>query len=170
MTQLALQQWIGSQLIQVILTSGSADAGFASVVVNKQEVHVNDNMTFTDNTATDISVVNISVNINEMRLHYVDTHLVVIFTPLFVYEIYNSDHFVNNNVRPRVTLRPFMTHGLLGQTWSSRTYHGSIRYIEGEVDDYLVGTTSADVHNASEIINQQRMMFSNDFLFNLFGK
>jgi len=56
-------------------------------------------------------------------------------------ELENSDMFLNlRAVRVASSAwSSLASHGLLGQTWSSKRHSGKIEAIEGEVDDYMIG-------------------------------
>ena len=145
MTVLGLQQWINERVLQVDITAGSAASGFDSIIVDGKPIQV----------GTNISIIDEADNTIAVHIRYVDSHLLIINTPLFSYEVDNSDMFVNNAVKPNVPLMKLQSHGLLGQTWSSQVYNGTeIKYIEGRIDDYVV--TDENV-------------FGKDFVYNLFS-
>ena len=145
MTVLGLQQWINERVLQVDITAGSAASGFDSIIVDGKPIQV----------GTNISIIDEADNTIAVHIRYVDSHLLIINTPLFSYEVDNSDMFVNNAVKPNVPLMKLQSHGLLGQTWSSQVYNGTeIKYIEGRIDDYVVTDKS---------------VFGTDFLYNLFS-
>jgi len=52
----------------------------------------------------------------------------------------------------KVPLRRLAGHGLLGQTHSTKVYPGTTRYIEGSVDDYVIGDD--DVFGTDFVYNQ----------------
>jgi len=76
-----------------------------------------------------------------------------ITTEHFSFELSNSDMFVNQALRSRVALSQLHSHGLLGQTHSSKTYSSMLRYVEGNVDDYVIADND---------------IFGTDFVFNKF--
>jgi len=122
LTAIALQQQVDGQLLQVLLIAGSATNGFELVQLNGKPQSVGTNVTI-DRSFT---------------FSFIDSHYVTIHTPMFDYYIENSDMFVNQNVVVNVPLNRLQTHGLLGQTWRSKLYNSTLKYIEGEVDDYVI--------------------------------
>jgi len=81
------------------------------------------------------------------------THSVVVSTEHFDFELSNSDEFINQALRSKVPLSQLESHGLLGQTHRAKTYPTAIRYIEGQVDDYVIADDD---------------IFGDDFLYNKF--
>lgn len=45
--------------------------------------------------------------------------------------------FVNQRVRVS-DARGLRAHGLLGQSWSTKTYNNALKYVQGAVDDYVI--------------------------------
>jgi len=123
---------------KVKLVSGPSDQGFAAVEFNGKPVQIGDSVIFSDSIG--------SVSFNST---YVVTLAVNGWT--FVYE--NSDLYVNQQVFSP-SLDELKSHGLLGQTWRTKTYNGQIKYIQGEVDDYVI---------------REKELFGDNFVFNMFN-
>jgi len=60
---------------------------------------------------------------------------------------------MNQALRSKVELSKLHSHGLLGQTHLSKIYSTPLKYVEGEVDDYVIADSD---------------IFGHDFVFNLF--
>lgn len=119
---------------QIFVQSGPAKSGFAIVTVNGKSMKVGE------------STGLISFN---------STHEVTLTFGAWTVELENSDMFLNLR---SVRIAPqawssLSSHGLLGQTWSSKRSNGKVTAIEGEVDDYMVGEDS---------------IFGDSFIFNRF--
>jgi len=82
--------------------------------------------------------------------------ITLIFHSCFYFE--NSDHFINQQIKVKPDrLDQLGTHGLLGQTWNPMEYKNSaIKYILGEVDDYV-------------IMDSNDILFGIQFVYNLFS-
>ena len=105
-----------------LLSPGPADTGFSVVQVDGEDVEVGD-----------------SVVLGSFSLTFHSTHRVRLSTPQFLFEVDNSDRFLNQAMKAQVELSALLgCHGLLGQTHSARQYATKLRWIEGRVDDYLV--------------------------------
>ena len=92
---------------------------------------------------------------DELSVHRVDSHHVLVRTEMLTLHIESSDGFLNHRVEPRVqlsSLKPM--HGIIGQTWQDVQHqHSEIKEMEGMVDDYLV---------------QENTLFGSQFPFNQF--
>ena len=90
---------------------------------------------------------------DELSVHRVDSHHVLVRTEMLTLHIESSDGFLNHRVEPRVqlsSLKPM--HGIIGQTWQDVQHqHSEIKEMEGMVDDYLV---------------QENTLFGSQFPFN----
>ena len=119
---------------QLLIESGPATVGFASVAVDGRRLDVGDDI---------------------LLVRYETTHELTVFAGVWFIELENIDGFLNfRSVRVRQDLNRMTSHGLLGQTWNTKIYKfGHIKYIEGEVDDYVISDGS---------------LFSNDFVYNQF--
>jgi len=140
---MGLQQRIDSAVVQIELVAGTASHGFESVTLNGKQLSVGHNATITSQRGE-----------KQFAISFTDSHFVTVHTPLFDYEFENSDMFINENVVTNVALNRLQTHGLLGQTWQSKIYNGTVKYIEGEVDDY-------------SILDDE--IFGTNFMFNAFS-
>ena len=128
LSHIALTTVGGSRLL---VEAGSAASGFASVAVDGQSVIAGAPMSRL-NFSGSLGLTG-SLDINS-------THELTIMAGHWQFAIENVDGFVN--VR-QVSVMPMSwskldAHGLLGQTWRSRTYSNRLKVIEGEVDDYII--------------------------------
>ena len=134
--EMSFQQVVDGKLHAALITSGDAKSGFSMVQMDGKVVAIGASATFgsfslTRNTAHSVSVQ----------------------TEQFSFELTNSDFFINQALSTKVTLSKLHSHGLLGQTHSAKTYATPMRYIEGDVDDYVIADND---------------IFGDDFLFNKF--
>lgn len=134
--ELSFQQVVDGKLHAALVTAGPAKKGFSMVQMDGQVVKVGE-----------------SVEFGSFSLAVKSTHAVVITTEHFAFELSNSDMFVNQALRSTVPLSQLQSHGLLGQTHSSKTFASALRYIEGEVDDYVIADND---------------VFGDDFVYNKF--
>lgn len=136
---------------RIFIRSGGAKQGFLSVQFNGAELEQDE-------------VINLNMNCGTANGTTVDdegfyvvrnsSHLVTIKSSNFLFQIENSDHFVNYMVKVIDWEALPGTHGLLGQTYRKPTKPGQqVKEIEGRVDDYRV--------EKSEI-------FGDEFTFNQF--
>ena len=123
---------------KVHLVTGNAKWGFESVTVNDQEVRVGESVILADGLG--------SVSRN-------NTHLASVQIGNWDFAFENSDMFVNQRVRV-LDSRGLRSHGLLGQTWRETTYPNAIKYIAGQVDDYVI---------------RDNDIFGDNFVFNAFN-
>jgi len=135
-SEIAIQVLFDDTLVKVIAVSGAAADGFKSVTLGDEKLKVG-----------------AAVSIQGFSLNYTGSHSIVVETPLFHFEFDNSDKFINQRFRVKVALSALTAHGILGQTSKRNNYAGSIKYIEGEVDDYSIA--NGDI-------------LGNDFIFNKF--
>lgn len=127
----------GSEPLQtLLLKAGSAITGFKSLTVNGNNVNLFNN--------TVISIF------PTFRVSVVDEFTVNVKTDHFELTFYNSDFFMNQEVKALIPLRNIRAHGLLGQT-VSREMTGEI---QGEVDEYAIDDGS---------------MFGTEFVYSLFN-
>ena len=110
---------------QLVVESGARDVGFVSVTLNGHPLATGD-----------------STSAGHFSVHVVSSHRLVVRTVELQLTLDNSDGFINQQVEALVELHSMTahaTHGLLGQTHSVRHQSkGSIKHVEGEVDDYVV--------------------------------
>jgi hypothetical protein len=133
---MSFQQIVDGKLHQALVAAGSADEGFASVIIDGKELAIGESASF-----------------GTFSVSFKSTHTAVIETELLTFVLSNSDMFINQAVSTKVALSKLNTHGLLGQTHAAKIYNTPARYIEGEVDDYVI---------------QENDMFGTDFAYNLF--
>jgi len=107
---------------KIHLVTGSAKEGFKAVEVNGKSVSQGETILL----AGDLG----SVSLNS-------THLATVQIGQWDFAFENSDLFVNQRVRV-LDARKLRSHGLLGQTWRETTYPNAIKYIQGQVDDYVI--------------------------------
>ena len=108
------------------VTSGAAEHGFSSVVLNGVAVAVGDEVT---------------VPLDDLSLHYASTHSLTLSVGNYRVTLHNSDFFVNLaafSVRDWAALASQRCHGLLGQTWRVPLHSDRLTAlpIAGSVDDY----------------------------------
>jgi hypothetical protein len=123
---------------QIHLITGPAKFGFESVTVNDQPVLEGQSVLLAGGLG---SVSRNSTHVASVQIGNWD----------FVFE--NSDMFVNQRVRV-LDSRGLRSHGLLGQTWRETTYPNTIKYIQGQVDDYVI---------------RENDIFGDNFVFNAFN-
>lgn len=133
---LSFQAKVGGKVHRALVTAGAATTGFAGITLDGKTLSVGDSYTFGD----------LAVSVKS-------THRVSIQTESFSFELSNSDMFINQAVSARVPLSKLSAHGLLGQTHAAKVYPTATRYIEGEVDDYVIADND---------------IFGTDFAFNKF--
>jgi hypothetical protein len=136
---IGVQQRVGDKLYQLKIVSGDAATGFELIELNGVNMTVKG--AFAD---TDMFVVT-----------YVSSHQVTVQVEEFIFSFDNSDKFINQGVAARVALPKLTSHGLIGQTHKPKLYKTTLRYIEGEIDDYM-------------IMNHD--LFGTDFVYNRFVK
>ena len=123
---------------KIHIVAGSAKQGFATVEVNGAQVNMDDTILLAGDLG---SVSRNSSHVISVQVGNWD----------FVFE--NSDMFVNQKVRV-LDSRGMRSHGLLGQTWREATYPNAIKYIAGQVDDYVI---------------RENDIFGDNFVFNAFN-
>jgi hypothetical protein len=123
---------------RIHLITGNAKWGFESVTVNDKEMRVGESVTL----AGDLG----SVSRN-------NTHLASVHVGNWDFAFENSDLFVNQRVSV-LDKSGLRSHGLLGQTWRETTYPNAIKYIAGQVDDYVI---------------RDNDIFGDNFVFNAFN-
>lgn len=136
MGELSFQQTVDNQLHQLLLIAGPALTGFSGIVLNGASMTVND--TFEHGQ--------FSVTVRS-------SHIVSVTVDNFAFELSNSDNFLNQALMNTRPLSLLTSHGLLGQTHAAKIYPNEVRYIEGEIDDYVISDNN---------------IFGNDFVFNKF--
>jgi len=95
-----------------------------------------------------------SVTFGSFAITVKTSHLVLVSTEHFEFDLTNSDMFINQAVRSKVPVSRLESHGLLGQTHSPKIYPTSLRYIDGTVDDYAISDN--DIFGADFVFNQFR--------------
>jgi hypothetical protein len=118
---IAVQQIVDGRLHRLLLTAGAADTGFASVHLNGEALSVG--ATF---------------SAGSLSVQYESAYRCVVHTDEFSFTFDNSDGFINQAVTARRPLLQLTTHGLFGQTHRAALYSTPLKYIEGDVEDYVI--------------------------------
>lgn len=134
--ELSFQQVVDGTVHRALITSGPAVSGF-------RQVQVDDEVLLEGDSRSVGSLFSVT---------FKSSHEVVVKTEQFDFYLTNSDLFVNQRVRAKVSLHELKSHGLLGQTHSSKTYPTAVRYIAGKVDDYLVA--DGEIYGTDFVFNQ----------------
>ena len=135
--EMSFQAIVEEKVHAALIEAGSAQKGFAGVQVDGKALSVGDLVSF-----------------GSFSVEYVSTHLVAVTTENYAFQLSNSDMFINQALRATTPLSKLRSHGLLGQTHSVKTYATPLKYIDGDVDDYVI---------------QDGNIFGTDFLFNQFS-
>jgi len=122
---------------RVKLVAGPASQGFHSITVNNANLRVG-------------GIVNLNGGGFVSRN---STHLVSIQAGNFAFLFANSDLFINQHVSVVNWNHLTGTHGLLGQTHTGKRYTGTVKDVEGEIEDYVI---------------TDRNLFGTKFLYNQF--
>jgi len=133
--EISFQQVVEGVNHQALITAGSAKEGFSGLIVDNRAMQVGE-----------------SVHFGTFSISYTSTHTATFTTEHFSFELSNSDMFINQAVSTKVSLSKLTSHGLLGQTHSTKIYPTSIRYIQGAVDDYII--EDDDVFGTNFLYNQ----------------
>jgi len=134
--ELSFQQVVDGQIHAALVTAGSSKAGFSAVQMDGKQLKIGESLVY-----------------GSFSIKYESTHRVLLEMENFAFELSNSDMFINQAVRVKTALNKLTSHGLLGQTHSTAVYATTTRYIEGEVDDYIIGDND---------------IFGDDFVYNQF--
>ena len=114
----------GHGVQRLLVESGAHDVGFASIELNGRVLSVGD-----------------SVSVGHFSVHVQSSHRIAVRTAALQLTLDNSDSFINQQVEALIELTSMAatrTHGLLGQTHSAATHKSALRYVEGDVDEYVV--------------------------------
>ena len=136
MGEMSFQQRVEGQLHAILLTAGSAKRGFSMVQMDGKALKVGDKVSF-----------------GTFSLAMLTSHKVAVQSDNFEFDLTNSDLFINQQLRSRVALSKLSSHGLLGQTHSTKSHNSPLKFIEGVVDDYVIADSD---------------IFGDDFLYNQF--
>jgi len=117
--ELGLKTRLGDR---IRIVSGAAATGFDLVEVNGQQLAEGESVQLAGELG--------SVTLNS-------THLASVVIGNWDLAFENSDMFLNQRVRV-ADARRLRSHGLIGQTWRDKTYPNAIKFIQGEVDDYVI--------------------------------
>jgi hypothetical protein len=134
--EMSFQAKVDGKTHKALITAGDAKTGFAAIHLDGKTLTVGDSYTYGDFAVTVKSAYHVSIQ-----------------TESFSFELSNSDMFINQAVSARQPLSKITAHGLLGQTSKAKVYPTATRYIEGEVDDYVIADND---------------IFGTDFAFNKF--
>jgi len=144
MGSVGVQQWVDNVVHRIALFSGDVKTGFSLVEFNGQPMKVGQEIMYQGHGSNASSFLNAT---------YVHSHRVDISTPLFSFTFENSDLFINQVVTNEVPLSTLRCHGLFGQTRRAAMYHNKWKYIEGDVDDYIV-LDDKDLFGTQHMYNQ----------------
>ena len=134
--EISYQAIVDGKLHAALVQAGPAKKGFAGVQVDGKSVAVGDKVEF-----------------GSFSLERTSAYEVIVNTEHFSFVLSNSDNFVNQAIRALVPLSELSsTHGLLGQTHSSKTYASAIKHIAGDVDDYVIA--DSDIFGTDFSYNQ----------------
>ena len=134
--EMSFQQVVDGKLHAGLITAGDAKKGFSMVQMDGKALKVGDKVAF-----------------GSFSIEVLSAYKVKVETERFEFELDNSDMFINQALRSKVALSKLQSHGLLGQTHSSKVHSSPLKYIEGEVDDYIIADND---------------IFGSDFLYNKF--
>lgn len=135
--EMSFQQIVDGKLHKVLVVAGPAKNGFSAVTLDGKDLAVGDEFTY-----------------GSFSIKMVTVRHITLTTENFSFELSNSDNFINQAVANRVALSKLTSHGLLGQTHQAKVYPTSARYIQGEVDDYVIADND---------------IFGTDFAYNKFS-
>lgn len=141
--ELGLQTAAGDR---IVLVAGDAVNGFESLTLNDQTINI----------GSSSSLRQLNRHLEAGSVVFNSTHEVTIKLSVFELVIENIDGFLNlREVSVSAAEWRWLknAHGLLGQTWQNKRYSGSVKEIEGEVDDYTI---------------QSGDLMGSDFMFNRF--
>jgi len=119
--EISYQQIADGKRHAALVTSGTAKKGFAGVQMDGKALTIGESISF--------GIFSLSFN---------SSHLVTVSTENFDFELSNSDMFINQAVTPTTPLSQLTSHGLLGQTHTLKIYKSMVKYIVGDVDDYVI--------------------------------
>ena len=112
------------------IVAGAADYGFQSVI---------DIIKGADDDMSHANSVVMQVSNQTTLLQYTTTHELTFSAGPFTVSVENIDGFVNiRTVDVANDKAANSAHGLLGQTWNGQVYKNKLKYIQGEVDDYVI--------------------------------
>ena len=144
MGEMSFQQVVDGTLHAALIVAGGADQGFSTVQMDGKELKVGDLVRFVQPNSAATS--------KYFSLHYTSTHTVTVQMEHFESKLTSSDMFINQALRPTVPISQLRSHGLLGQTHCTQTYQSAIKFIEGDVDDYVID--SQDIFGTDFHYNQ----------------
>ena len=136
MGDMSFQAIVDGKLHAALVTAGSAKNGFAQVQMDGKQLSVGDKVAFGSFSIELTSAFELTVTLDNYSV-----------------QLSNSDMFLNLALTATKPLSQLDSHGLIGQTHSTKTYKSLIKYIDGEVDDYMIGDSD---------------VFGTDFPFNKF--
>ena len=119
--EISYQAIVDGKLHAARIQAGTAQHGFATVQVDNKPLKVGG-----------------SVSFGAFSIKFASHHTVIVTTENFSFNLSNSDLFINQAIQATRSLSKLESHGLLGQTHSTKTWPTSLRYIEGDVDDYVI--------------------------------
>jgi hypothetical protein len=133
--EISYQQIVDGKPHAALITAGPAKKGFAAVQMDGRALKIGDKVTF-----------------GTFSVSFVSAYRVTISMEHFAFSLSNSDMFINQAVSATVPLDELTSHGLLGQTHSTKVYATATRYLEGNVDDYIIADD--DIFGDDFVYNQ----------------
>lgn len=121
MGELSFQAVVDGKLHAALVTAGDAKKGFSAVQMDGKAVKAGETVSF-----------------GAFSLTYTSSHSAYVTLDNYNIELSNSDMFINLALSPTTSLSQLKSHGLIGQTHSTKTYKNLLKYVEGDVDDYVV--------------------------------
>jgi hypothetical protein len=135
MGSVSVQQVVDGQLQTVLVEAGAAARGFQNVTVSLMGKDG-------EQSVSSLATGQAELIAPQLSVHRSHSNRLSIRSSLFTLQLDNSDRFLNLQLTPRVALRELerqQVHGLLGHTWSTQqNTKGSIKEVEGDVDDYAI--------------------------------
>ena len=135
MGEMSFQAVVDGKLHAALVTAGDAKKGFSAVQMDGKALKAGETVSF-----------------GAFSLTYTSTHGAFVTLDNYNIELTNSDMFLNLALTAKVSLSQLKSHGLIGQTHSTKTYKNLVKYVEGDIDDYIV--TDDDVFGTSFPFNQ----------------
>jgi hypothetical protein len=145
-SEIGLQYRVGDEVHKLQLVAGEFDVGFELVRLNDEHLIMYDGYGYSAQRFGEAINGSLSVTVK-------DSFTVIVHTKQWSFKFSSSDMFMNHLLWTRTPLTQLKSHGLIGQTWSTKTYNSQFKHMQGDVDDYLV---------SDEI-------WGTDFVFNLFN-
>lgn len=138
--EIGVQQIVNGVTHNLIITSGTWHKGFSNIELD----------------GTPLAIGEIFKHSALFAINYKSFYEIEVTTEQFTFIFENSDMFINQIVSARLPLESIKAHGLLGQTHKRKYYNTYLKYIEGDVDDYLI--LENDIFGTSFVYNQFKLL------------